>query len=176
MLRVLVLAMTTSCLLFTTPALPNDALVQQMEMKLKLQELSRLVYQLAERKAQEAVRETSLYREYVQVQKDYERAVKESKAKQKQEEGAWLKLLKDKDTDIPFEDRWSQAPSGGLSPKETILLGIYQGLAERVREFVEEFTWKIYEEDIRKALTELNIGITRDVEKTIHRSYKKWAA
>ena len=176
MLRAMVLMFVGTCLFFTTPALPND-LVRLMEIEIKIQELSRATLEESYQRARAAIRKTSLWRKYRAVSQELEpnpECMKVGIELDRKGTGRGykksLELLNRmrevcaKHVDWAMTDEYKR-----LSHRSSILYNDILALQNQFKE-------ALYVQEMKRKLTELAIGITKDVLKKIERSYKKWEA
>ncbi len=148
-----------------TKGVEDDGLVRAMELEISIHELARQVMEMAGEKAEEAVKKTTLY-------KRYEVALAEFHAFHEADVGK-----EERKTMIARGDLkgWKRVTKQRLAELESRRLA-FAKLGKEVDVIVEKFRWRIYQQEMKKRLTELEIEMTKEVLKKIERSYKEWEA
>ena len=174
-------------LVLAAPVLADD-LVRQMELEIYINKLSKGAYQVAKDKAWTAVKRTSLWHKRQSV-RDAMSPVSRKCFNVTKENYNYLKasrLLLNLDAHIidprakQFQDKidalcveWHKR----MRTKEYRELQRKSwALADELHALRKNFTLRIFRQEMKKCLTELQIEITREVQKKVERSYKKWAA
>jgi len=169
----------------------DGGLVKAMELEIKIRELSKEAARIASHRAEEAVKKTSLYKRFratVAEYRPYVAFVEKLKAAalrrrawleaSTQSESSKAKTALDKSL-AELTNAWGELPGktlGELMDEAKKLETRLETVRTEVDAIVEQFRRRIYEQEMKRRLTELEIEITRDILKEIERSYKRWAA
>ncbi len=171
----------------------DDSLVKEMELEIRIQELSKEVYESAKKAAGDAVKKTSLWNRW--------RAAREAlrpksqqcrRALEARREYGWevhkQKGISARTYLLTYSDPKKQELDGEVntqcrehlmwvrSKEYGPLVQASRALYKEVRALRKKFTKAVYVREMRRRLIELELEVTREAEQKIETSYKRWAA
>ena len=193
MKRTLMSVIVVICL---TPvfAISSDDLVRQMEVDIKIQELSKATFEEAKKRAWKAVEKTSLWRKWKASRKAMQPASQECRHALEELSKYRKAYRKTKGLTLrqSYSARYSDSKLQQLREKmgaactEHLIWSRSEELKElnrksgavfvEVRALRKKFTRIIYMQEMEKKLAKLAIEITKGIQKKIERSYKRWEA
>ena len=185
-------------LLLVFPSIPvfaDDSLMDDMEIEIRIQNLSDKTYRWARNKAWETAKKTTLGQQWLaankkdiealqksinigkewqrvfDAQRQYEREFERNWYRQRKR-GWWLTAIQQDATYQEFEKEKKALDVERKSASRDYRKSESRHLYDKLDRLADKFAWKLYRQEMEKRLNELEIEITKDVLKKIEKSYK----
>ena len=158
--------------LLVSPVSADDALVREMELEITIRALSRTVYDDAETKAENAIKETTLWKRWRAALKPLQpksQACRDARAERRGRRSMTAYMAK---IQAACKEHFARSES----PEHKKLRKVADALRKEVLDVLELFVERIYVREMEHRLAEMKVEVTKEVKQQLQRALKKHGA